>query len=64
MWISEAENDKHAMLEDLKMLIQWNDDYILTSNSTNSYIGKNSKDFNEKCEELIELNKELCNGKN
>ena len=55
--ISECENsDKILMTEDLKMLMNWKDDYILSSNSTNEYINSDSHNFNEVCEELIKLN--------
>lgn len=58
-WIGEGNKDSSLMREDLEMLMNWNDDYILTSNSTNSYIRQGDSDFNETCEELIELNKSL-----
>jgi hypothetical protein len=58
-WISEARNDKEIMKDDLFMLQEWDDDYILTSNSTNSYIRQGDLNFNETCEELIELNENL-----
>ncbi len=47
------------MKEDLKMLIHWKDEYILTSNRTNHYIGVKSKDYNETCEELLKLNSSI-----
>lgn len=59
-WISEARNhDKLLMKQDLEMLMGWKDDYIFSSNSTNSYIGKDSSEFKETCEELLKLNLEI-----
>ena len=59
-WISEARSSsKTAMEEDLKMLMGVEDDYIFSSNSTNSYITKSDSEFEETCKELIELNKTL-----
>jgi hypothetical protein len=60
-WITEARNssDKMLMQEDLKMLMDVEDDYIFSSNSTNSYITKSDSEFEETCKELIELNKTL-----
>lgn len=56
-WIAEARSpDKYLMKEDLEELLTWEDDFILTSNSTNTYIGQDSKEFNETCEELLALN--------
>jgi len=56
-WISEANKDKELMKSDLKMLLDIDDDFIFTSNSTNSYIHSNSVNFVEVCEELLKLNK-------
>lgn len=60
-WITEARNssDKILMQEDLKMLMDVKDDYIFSSNSTNSYITKSDSEFEKTCKELIELNKTL-----
>ena len=58
-WISEAKQDKELMKQDLKELMNWNDEYILISNSTNYYIGVNSDDYEETCTELLELNASL-----
>lgn len=58
-WISEADKDRLLMKQDLKMLMLLDDEYILSSNSTNAYVHKDSHDFNEKCEELIEINKTI-----
>jgi polyhydroxyalkanoate synthesis regulator phasin len=59
-WISEATgSNKYMMKEDLEMLMSWDDDYILSSNSTNSYIGADNSKFNETCKELVELSLKL-----
>ena len=59
-WISEARStDKEMMKQDLFMLQEWKDDYILSSNSTNSYIRQGDSGFDEACKELIELNEGL-----
>jgi hypothetical protein len=59
-WISEAEgSNKLLMTQDLEMLMEKNDDYILSSNSTNSYITKTDANFNDTCKELIELSEGL-----
>ena len=59
-WITEARSsDKALMQADLKMLMDVEDDYIFSSNSTNSYITKSDSEFEETCKELIELNKTL-----
>ncbi len=58
-WITEATTDKALMKADLEELLTWDDEYILSSNSTNSYLGKHSPEFNETCEELLKLNENL-----
>ena len=60
-WITEARNasDKALMEADLKMLMDVEDEYIFSSNSTNSYITKSDSEFDETCKQLIELNKTL-----
>lgn len=58
-WISEASRDKELMKQDLKELMSWSDEYILSSNSTNHYIGLNSSDYEQTCAELLELNASL-----
>jgi hypothetical protein len=63
-WISEAirsgrESDRALMEADLAELKTWEDDYIFSSNSTNSYIGSESSEFEQTCEELIVLNNTL-----
>ena len=59
-WIAEAPDGRKAeMKQDLFMLEAWEDDYVLSSNSTNSYIRQGDSNFNETCEELIETNESL-----
>ncbi len=63
-WIAESIRpfDKDLMKEDLKMLMIWEDEYIFTSNSTNSFIGSHSRNYSEICARLIKLNHEVNNG--
>ena len=58
-WIGEAGGNASLMEADLKMLMDVEDDYIFSSNSTNSYITKSDSEFDETCNQLIELNKTL-----
>lgn len=63
MWISECSLDRRAdktlMQDDLKMLMDRDDTYFFSSNSTNSYIFPDDSGFDETCKELIELNETL-----
>ena len=55
-WIGEASwNNKQLMKDDLKMLINIDDEYILSSIGTNHYLYGNSEEFNKVCEEILEL---------
>jgi len=60
-WIGEAKDDtnKQMMKDDLDMLKELKDDYIFSSNSTNSYISSIDSEFDETCKELIEINESL-----
>ena len=64
-WIGEAgmnssrAADKVLMEDDLKMLMDLDDEYIFSSVSTNAYISSEDSNFNETCEELIVLNNSL-----
>ena len=59
-WIDEARgNDKILMREDLELLLTVEDDYIFSSISTNCYLYDGCSEFNEKCEELLELSKTI-----
>ena len=61
-WISELRADRmcdrYMMLEDLKMLMNLDDVYIFSSNSTNDYVSpsKDLKKFNSICKEILKLN--------
>lgn len=66
MWISEAtgsdrKNDLYLMKEDLKYLMNLEDEFVFSSIDTNDYIAKsdNSKDFNDICKEIIKVNEGL-----
>ena len=60
-WIGEAKDDcyKQMMKDDLRMLEEWEDDYIFSSNSTNSYINSEGSDFDQTCKELIDISESL-----
>lgn len=54
MWISECKNsDQELMKADLKELINIDDEFILSSISTNHYLYGNSEEFNNQCEEIL-----------
>ena len=54
MWISECKNsDKELMKADLKELINIDDEFILSSISTNYYLYGNSEEFDNQCEEIL-----------
>jgi hypothetical protein len=56
MWISECTNsDKQLMKDDLKLLINIDDEFVLSSISTNDYLYGNSETFNTKCVEILEI---------
>ena len=59
-WISEARSsDKELMKDDLQELMKVEDEYILSSVSTNNYLYKGCAEFENTCKELLELNKTL-----
>ena len=67
-WISELNtssknysSDKFLMLQDLKMLLSWDDETILVSVHTNHFISpkNNTKEFNEECLNILKLNETL-----
>ena len=58
-WISEATQHKEMMKQDLFMLQEWDDEYILSSISTNEYIRQEDSNFNQLCEELLALNESI-----
>jgi len=60
-WIGECRRDceKELMKDDVKYLETLSDEYIFSSVSTNEYICSDDENFNETCEELLELNNSL-----
>ena len=59
-WMSEAVGVNKAMMrEDMEKLLTWDDNFILSSRLTNSYIGTDCSEFNETCKELIDINENL-----
>ncbi len=56
-WIAEAKgSDKLLMKQDLVLLLGVEDDYILSSISTNKYLYEGCSEFNNTCKQLLELN--------
>ena len=59
-WIAEArDHNRVLMTDDLKMLINTKDEFLFSSNSTNSYVGSEDAEFETICKELLELNNSL-----
>lgn len=61
-WIPSANpSDVQLMQSDLMMLSAWNDDYVLSSTSTNEYLSptKHTEAFNEVCEEFLSEQRDL-----
>ena len=60
-WISESNSnkDKYLMKEDLKMIMEKEDNTFFSSIHTNKYIFPDDEEFNQICEELIKLNREF-----
>ena len=59
MWIGEGRNkDRDLMVDDLKYLLNLDDDYVFSSISTNEYIAKSDsfKEFDNICNDLIKIN--------
>ena len=55
-WISECKNsDKELMKNDLFELAKIDDEFILSSIETNHYLYADTEEFNNKCEEILEL---------
>lgn len=58
-WIAECKtSDKALMKADLEMLMEATEEYMFSSASTNKYVMQGDSEFNELCEELLELNKQ------
>lgn len=60
-WIAEANRnsaDKVLMMQDLKMLMTWDDEYIWSSILTNDYVSpsQNKIKFNEICDKVLSAN--------
>ena len=47
------ENEKIEMIADLKMIMNLDEEFILSSISTNHYLYGNSDEFNTQCEEIL-----------
>lgn len=58
-WISECKtHDKELMKADLEMLMDTDEEYMFSSVSTNEYVQQGDSEFNDLCEQLLELNEE------
>jgi len=53
---TKSESDKFLMLEDLKFLINSEDEYVFSSWDTNDYIDSTSEKYNEHCDNILKLN--------
>ena len=58
-WITEATTDKYLMEQDLELLEDIDDVYLFSSFGTNDYIYEECDNFNETCENLLELNEKV-----
>ena len=58
-WISEGSKSSALMRQDLETLMSWDDEYIFSSISTNSFISSKCSEFDDTCKELIELDESL-----
>lgn len=58
-WIGESNKDSALMKQDLKLLMNMDDEYIFSSISTNEYICSTDPEFIQTCKDLIELNNSL-----
>ena len=54
-WIAEPIKDKELMKEDLKYLMSFNNEYILSSILTNEYIRENTKEGQKILAEIMDL---------
>ena len=63
-WISEyisdgtlKGNNKSLAIEDLQLLLSWNDEYVMKSHSTNKYLSptQHTVEWNDICNEMLEL---------
>jgi len=63
-WAAESKtSDRELMLSDYRELYKWEDEYIFSSISTNKFIKSGSREFDETCVDLLDLN-ESINSKN
>jgi hypothetical protein len=52
-WIGEGSKDSTLMRQDLEMLMNWDDEFILSSISTNAYIRQGDSEFDENCKAIL-----------
>jgi hypothetical protein len=58
-WIGEGSKDSTLMRQDLEMLMNWDDEFILSSISTNAYIRQGDSEFDENCKAILDLHESL-----
>jgi len=58
---SRGQMNRNMMKEDYRMISKWDHEYILTSNSSNSYSKEGDSDFEEICAEILKINARLEN---
>ena len=59
-WISECRNsDKELMKNDLKLLMDMDEDYILSSIQTNDYADSKTDWYDVQCNNILKINKTL-----
>ena len=65
MRIGESNRDTSAMKEDLKLLINMDEEYLFSSIDINEYLDSTYWDlYNDHCEAILKLNKELWKKQN
>jgi hypothetical protein len=58
-WIGESNKSADAMRQDLEMLMNWDDEFILSSISTNAYLQQGDSEFDENCKSILDLHESL-----
>ena len=58
-WIGEGNKDKELMKDDLKMLINRDEEFLFSSYSTNEYVFEGDDDFNSICKNVLKLDEDI-----
>jgi len=56
---ARTDYDKYLMEQDLELLEEIDDEFLFSAFNTNYFIYEESAEFNETCEELLELNEKV-----